>query len=840
MQRTAIYVMFLSCLCFIQPAGAQQRYFVDGYHGGIYGHYPLWQTQFMTDTLLKYKQWQINLEIEPETWDTVQLRDPDGYAHFKALFSDSSTTARIEFVNPAYGQSYMYMAGGESMIRQLYYGIEKIKSHFPQATFQTYSSEEPCFTSALPQVLRSFGFKYAVLKNPNTCWGGYVKNYGGEIMDWVGPDGTTIKMVPRYASEQLEDNSTWQTTAWVNSKAYISSALAAGIKNPVGMCLQDAGWKNGLWLSKNDPSVYTTWRNYFAHIADTANAQRWRVSQQDIKVSLVWGAQVLQRIAQQVRVAENNILQSEKLAGMYAIANSKPLQQDAFDKAWRTLLLSQHHDCWIVPYNGHKGDTWADKVVGWTTTSNNIADSIIRSLLYTPGNDKSAITVYNSSLARRKEMVTAGLPDALLQQTNFSVSDGATTIAAQLVKTNNKTTIVFPATIAPMSSKVYKISSTNAVVNTAAMVVENGNTVIMQTDLYKLVIDKNRGGAVTSLISKKIGNHEFAGNNTAKGFNALQGNFYDEGGHASSLDRRATVEILDKGPWLIRVAIHNQIASHRYTQYITMQQGMERIDLSLKITWSGKPRIGEDYAQHGGYDGKDLHKAFYNDTAKLILTFPLNLAQQKVYVDAPFDVTAAQQDNTFFNTWDSIKNNVILNWADVTDGAGKYGLALFTDHTTSYSHGTNFPLSLTVQYAGVGLWGRDYTANGTTEINYALIPHAGDWKKAMLCTAAQNWNEPLYATTGVAGNAIKSLLSCGNAKWLLSSITQQNGTYLIRLFNAEGDNKPHSLTFNFPVKAVALADLAGNTIQHPVINNGNQLQLAIPEKGFVTLAVTTK
>jgi alpha-mannosidase len=60
-----------------------------------------------------------------------------------------------------------------------------------------------------------------------------------------------------------------------------------------------------------------------------------------------------------------------------------------------------------------------------------------------------------------------------------------------------------------------------------------------------------------------------------------------------------------------------------------------------------------------------------------------------------------------------------------TDGSGGHGLALFSDHTTSYTHGPAFPLGLTNQYAGKGLWGRDYRAEGTTEVRYALTPHAG-------------------------------------------------------------------------------------------------------------------
>ena len=37
--------------------------------------------------------------------------------------------------------------------------MRKIRSHFPDVEFVTYSVEEPCFTSCLPQILKLYGFK---------------------------------------------------------------------------------------------------------------------------------------------------------------------------------------------------------------------------------------------------------------------------------------------------------------------------------------------------------------------------------------------------------------------------------------------------------------------------------------------------------------------------------------------------------------------------------------------------------------------------------------------------------------------------------------------------------
>ena len=223
-KKLAIFV--LSQFLLAGWADAQQAYFIDGYHGGIYGHYPVGQTAFIAQKLRQNPNWNINIEIEPESWEVVRQRDPEGYEAFKRLFKDQSVeSGRIEYVNPTYAQSYFFGTSGESAIRQFEYGMRLIRKHFPEAVFTTYSAEEPCFTSCLPYILKSFGFSYASTKNPNTMWGGYVSAYGGELVNWVGPDGTRLTTVPRYACEDLQPGSCWQSISWFNTEDYIHKCL---------------------------------------------------------------------------------------------------------------------------------------------------------------------------------------------------------------------------------------------------------------------------------------------------------------------------------------------------------------------------------------------------------------------------------------------------------------------------------------------------------------------------------------------------------------------------------------------------------------------------------------
>ncbi|RYY12321.1 MAG: glycosyl hydrolase, partial [Chitinophagaceae bacterium] len=410
--------LLLVTICFfsLQSFSQKKAYFIDGYHGGVWGHYPKGYTRYVVDQLKMHPDWKINLEIEPETWDHEKVDAPEAYEEFKKLFDDQSSNGRIEYVSAAFGQPYLYNISGESIIRNFEYGMRKVREHFPNTTFTTYSSEEPCFTSALPQILTSFGYKYASLKNPNTLWGGYTRNFGGELVNWIGPDGTKLTTVPRYEVELLKPGSTWETIGNANSHEYINAALDYGIQNPIGMCLQDAGWRVGPWLKGGfyKPTEYVTWRNYFDNIVNKTAVRDWDFSQEDIMPGLVWGAQVLQTISQQVRYSENKIIQAEKLASMAQIFNGLPYPLKQIDKAWRPLMLSQHHDCWIVPYNGKKGDTWADKVVLWTDTTDNLSDDVIAksvgSFSKSAASTANGVRVFNTTGSLRSEWVALPLP----------------------------------------------------------------------------------------------------------------------------------------------------------------------------------------------------------------------------------------------------------------------------------------------------------------------------------------------------------------------------------------------------------------------------------------------
>lgn len=836
---------------------AQPVYFADGQHGGVYGHYPPYVTQYLVDELNQHPGWKINLEIEPETWDVVQTNTPAAYDAFKKLFADQSVDGRLEYVNPEYGQSYLWNVTGESMIRQFDYGIRKVRQHFPNATFTAYASEEPMFTSALPGILESFGFKYAVLKNPDTCWGGYTRAFGGELVNWLGPDGTGIPTVPRYAVEALQPGSTWQTIAWGNSPPYINAALQAGIEHPIGMCFQDAGWKNGPWLGDNNDSThplrYETWRHYFEKVAvktpDT-NWANWSFSQEDVLVSLVWGSPVLQKIAQEVRMAENRIVAAEKLTALAKIDADVAWPQASFDEAWRTLLLAEHHDCWIVPYNLKNGRTWAEHVATWTgatcQTSEAAAQKAVVSLsppFAKP--DQAGVRVFNTLGVARTALTSVRLPRDWEDAETVVLDQQDREIPSQRVLglDSNAKEVLFSAEVPALGYATYHLKKSSPASTTGASVaLQADGTYKLETDLYAVRLNPAKGGVIASLVAKKSG-REFVDTANVRRFDEIRGYFYNDGGFHSSADQPAAISILESGPVRVRVAVKGTIDHQPFEKIITLAQGQRVVDFDLRIDWQGNPGIGSEYGQAAPWDAKDNVKAFYDDRYKLSVLFPLNLESQTVYKNAPFDVTESKLTNTFFTRWDGIKNNIILNWVDVLDASNHYGLALLTDHTTSYQHGADAPLGLTLQYSGVGLWGQGYHITGPMEVRYALVPHAGKWDDAGIWTESDGWNQPLMATVMNAGAGPggdrQSLLDATGTGFELPAVFFKDNDLIARIFNAEGGAQPRELSFHFKASKVQLVELDGRVIRDlPVresVAGTRVITLALPRYGVRTL-----
>lgn len=840
--------------------------FVDGFHGGFYGHYPIaTYTDYMAEQLESHPGWKICLEIEPETWDTVAVRTPAALERFRRL----AATPRVEFTNPAYAQPYMYNIYGESIIRNLGYGIAKIRQHFPDAEFLTYAVEEPCFTSCLPGVLGGFGFRYASLKCPNTCWGGYAAPFGHGNVAWTGPDGSVILTAPRYACEDLGDD-VWTTQSNGLYPDFLNACREAEVPRPVGMCYQDAGWTNGPWLGKETglnvkDSPYVTWREYFEAESDGTPHEVYRMPQEDVRGGLVWGSQVLQKLAREVRQAENKLLQTEKAAALLNLASGQVPDQALIDEAWRTLMLSQHHDCWIVPYNRlNKRGSWADNVALWTEASQFNCDqafAMMQAFMLprpwvspsrpgpAPRSYASALFVNTAPFARTglvRIPIPQGWPD------KFRIEDPAGNAVPYYVSGSEA---VFRVQAAALGFSYVKLSleGKNTYVPLKKVSVKPSTKKLkVKGGMYELTFSPERGGVVTSL--RTSDGREYVDESLETALGELKGFFYNEDCWHSSTENGATITVSSAKGIAATVTVQGSIAGTPFTQEYLIEDGNRLISCKLHIDWTKDPGIGK-FAQKDAYNNR--HRAFYDSRYDLSLYFPLASEAPVLYKDAPFDVCESSLKDTFFDRWDEIKHNVILGWVDLCGKDGR-SLALLTDHTTSYTSGPGIPLALTVQFSGNGLWGRNYSIKGPTDISYAIIPHEGRWDEARIQEENLAWNEPVMVLPEPAGGAESFLnpvsadpahpyrspfpvLDLDGTGYLLSAMYVAGDGLVMRLYNASGDAGSKTLSLGFEAKAIGEVNLLGEPLSSCKVSTADgktSFETSIPRFGIKTFKIT--
>jgi alpha-mannosidase len=839
----AIVSVFVFVLLSAEVKAQQQPYFVDGYHGGVYGHYPLeWKTRFIVDQMEQHPEWRISLEIEPETWDSVAVHTPVDYRRMQELIK----SPRVEFTNPTYAQPYAYNISGESIIRQFQYGIRKINEHFPNVEHLTYAVEEPCFTSALPQILSQLGYKYASLKCPNTCWGGYAAPFGGETVNWIGPDGSSILTSPRHEVEELQKGSVWQTTAWGNQPDYLKACREAGIEHVVGMCFQDAGWKNGPWIGYGDKtrggSKYVTWREYFEMLGIERGEQDYHFTQEDVRPALMWGSQVMQRIGRQVRRSENIIPQAEKMATMATLLSpSYTTPQEKIDEAWRTLMLAQHHDSWIVPYNGlHRRGTWADWIREWTRSADRNALEVIQSAqneiagTTAQTNNTAVLRVWNTQPYARHEAVRVALPKEW-RGYEVEVQDSEGNRFGAFLGRGN---LVFDAQVPAFGYATYRLIRTDRRVERRRGNMEQATTI--ENDLYRIVVDAEKGGVIRELICKQTGENWV--DSESAGWGELKGYFLTQKKFRSSTETPAKVTTGrwgNVGEWMM---IEGEISSHPFTQFIVLYKNSPVIDVELRIDWQEDEAIGE-FRQRNAWSTN--RRACYDDRYKLTLLFPMPFEKATLDKNAPFDVCRSQLENTHFGKWDEIKHNVILHWVDVAErGENNRSLALMTDHTTSYSFGKGEALGLTVQYSGAGLWGRKYTITEATSINYALVPHRGDWDEAGIEQIRAMRAEPLLSSLHEEAEMTSASLMelSGKGYELVAAYPSEEGI-VVRLYNAAADEKPQRLMLGFEAEKVEQVDLNGKTTDQMEVKTRkgkSSFEVQMPRFGFRTYIIYKK
>ncbi len=840
------------------------------------GHMPAGAWRDIMNAMRDIPAWKLGLDIEPESWDALLRDDPVSYRELKAYLESPDPLPRIEMVGGTFSQPYGWAVNGESNVRQFTRGIEIIRRHFPKAFLETYAVQEPCWASCLPQILRSLGFTAAVLKDPGTAWGGYAAGFDAEVVNWVGSDGTGIPTVPRYACEDVKK--VYETESGNPTPEFARKCVAHGIAHPAGTYLQDLGWVAKPKAS-GDYIRYVTWREYIHHIA-AAPTKSWNFGIEDILTTLPWGEKTLQQVAQQERSAENRILMAEKMAALAWMEKRVPWPEAELIEAWDNLLWAQGHDPWITATTRTGRQAWAFQVGAGTMQTEEASNAIIdrAAEVLAAGNSAPSsnnntqwVRVANTLSRERNEVVEVSVASDKGTRSIRVLDAHDRDVPCQIIPTRrfgpgqtgngrggavrplspgeslNASTLVFRAQAPSIGSSTYRLEllSTDAppkAASTTAHTDQDG-TVLLESDLYRIRISPQKGGAITSLVDKKSGK-EFCDPAAERAMNEYRGYFIAQKAWRSSTDQPANVQILENGPLRARVRVAGQVGGVPFQTMIALAEGRRRIEFQVRFTYEQDTFIGDPWDIKPEDRRSEPRRSSNDGRWKLQALFPASLRNHAIYKNAAYDVCKSRNADTYFQRWDEIKHNMIVNWVDLFDENQKMGLAVLSDHTTAYTHGPDHPLALVLGWAWEGgFWWGKRSLQGTTQINYALVPHSGMWDAAGISEETAQWHEPLLPflmqTQPPASQAARSLVAVDASGVEIPTMQVSSNQLLLRLFNAAGNSSEFGVSFLAKPSRVELVELDGKAIRDlPVRRESDgrySVRLAMPRFGLRTL-----
>ena len=162
---------------------------------------------------------------------------------------------------------------------------------------------------------------------------------------------------------------------------------------------------------------------------------------------------------------------------------------------------------------------------------------------------------------------------------------------------------------------------------------------------------------------------------------------------------------------------------------------------------------------------------------------------------------------------------------------------MFADHTTSYIHGEDSPLGLTLAwgYDG-GFWWGKRQLKGTHTIRFAVLPHEGDWESAGLWNECEAYLYNPVVQRVLAGSGNYTGLEISPAQVILSAAYQDGGSLFIRLFNASRHETKAALRIA-QVSKIERVELDGAYIEDIYRQEDGTAELILRSFQIITLRI---
>ena len=334
-------------------APAEPLYLLTYDHGGLV----LWGRDHFVkylhsavDWLDRYPSFKIGLDNEAYTYDKLAEQDPAVLEEIRGYLSKYKD--RFGIGTCTYGQPLSVFVNEESNIRQIEYALAADRKYFGVAP-DVYLMSEHAMHAQMPQLLQGFGFRGAIMRTHYMMYG-YNPCFDVPIGWWVGLDGSRVATVPTYKGEGAQFGKTtvdnWILTRYPSKDAPKSPAdfrqEFRRIQPLLASRADDAGLRKEDLVKECEGKPGFRWILLEELLALFPAPQAdLKTAANDFVVRMPWGY-CGNEIWNLSRRAEVGVLTAERIAALAALAGDDNCESD-LDRAWKSLLVAQHHDIQI-------------------------------------------------------------------------------------------------------------------------------------------------------------------------------------------------------------------------------------------------------------------------------------------------------------------------------------------------------------------------------------------------------------------------------------------------------------------------------------------------------------
>jgi hypothetical protein len=628
-------------------------YIIEGYHGGVlYWDWlilikgGLWKNLVwpaVGESLLYRAEKQgipLVLELDAVTFRYMADNQHRAFSRLKRLINEGM----IEIVNGTFSQPLLQTISGEAIIRQFEHGLTVIKET-TGFKVSVYACQEPCFCSQLPQILNGFNIPCALIR---THWAPFGEEAGinSPFISWEGPDGSSVKAVPRYDwmdysnrndlyEGALRGNisgghcSHWNKK-WLESSGYLASVMGTDpmlISAMEDLSPHESPIPVSVGLADQGSIHFTTLTSFFKVHAARHHYEHIpvkRFTSDDFIMSLPWGLEgdSLMRARDD---AESALLAAERIDAIVHVSGGISREKE-LHHAWDKLLTAQHHDFHICgawfslahekPLSAYAQDLCHDV---WRSAENLTLNSL-KNLLpqINTGEEGTPCIVLFNPHARK-------VGDVFHIPGTWKVSDNETGLKCQ--SDVNKTS--FYHEIPPLGLNVLKLKK----IDVQKGFSQTKNDLSFGNGFYHASMEKG-------LLSISAGDLTLLDNGSFFSV-SINGCLFDSKGTGNMPVVKADGDIFSR--W----ELSGNFTGLFYLQKFTFYKKLARIDVETVFTFDENVTFGPEPS-----DGKGFYAM---DGKKLCVCFPL--CKGSVIRSVPFMSEETNTEHFIGNNWAGIEHD---------------------------------------------------------------------------------------------------------------------------------------------------------------------------------------